>query len=340
MAAIDRLTTAEVLVPIQQNQAHLPEAEPSGCLQHIWNVFCGEGTSLAQTITSIFLLVISFLAPPLAIIGAISGHLMVIYLRWKSSTQEGGLREEIGDLQGRNRGLNDRIQELVNQVEGFRVTNDRLTWEKDQAIQERDRLVGQRQELILSHAPVLNERDRLQDENHDLLGQIVQARSQRDLARNQNAQLNLEREAAINEKRQIEEDYRNALQELGGARAQLERVDDHRQLNQHLARFHELYLQVEGGEARGATRAALEELIPQYKTHRERLHGMLRRSIDTLPANDLNRMPLNGILRLSEEEVDHLERISQTLHLIDELRAPLAEYLRVQPEQPQAAEAH
>ena len=258
---------------------------------------------------------------------------MAIYSRIKSGITEGELREENANFKNRNRALNVRIQGQVNQIEGFRVENDHLIWEKGQVVEERDRVIGERQELILNHAPVLIEKDRLQDENRDLT-------QQRDLARNQNAQLNLEKDAAVNNKRQMEGDYQNALQELGIIRAQLERVDDHRQLNQHLNRFHELYLQIEGGGAKGATQAALGELIPEYKIHRAKLHGMLRTAIDRLPANDLNRIPLNGILRLSEEEVDHVERISQTLHLIDELRGPLAEYFQAPPGQLEVGEVN
>ncbi len=217
--------------------------------------------------------------------------------------------------------MDDRVHELVDQSDVLRLANDRLTWEKNQAVEERDHVIGERQELILNRAPILIERDHLREEKQQLTGE-------RDAARNQNELLVRERNEAVEARRAQDGAYHRALEELGEFRVQLEQVGDYRELNQHLTRFHEMYVQIAQNGNGGATQLALEILIPQYKAHRARLHEMLQAAINGLAENDLGRIPLRGILRLSQEEMEHVEKISQTLHLFGELRQPLAQYFQ------------
>ena len=85
MAIINRPPLAEVLVPIQQDEGMLPVMEAPGCLQNIWNVVCGDGSSLAQTITSIALFSLQFSLSSIgysrSIVGTCDGYLFA-YQIW------------------------------------------------------------------------------------------------------------------------------------------------------------------------------------------------------------------------------------------------------------------
>jgi FtsZ-binding cell division protein ZapB len=325
---VNQPAPANVVIPIQQQQAPVQQEEP-GCLRKIgngivkvWNVVWEKGCLAAQVTTAIFFRCISWISPTLADkLEALWGHVNAIYLRIRAALRE---EELLGDIQGlreRNRALDVRVQELVDQSDGLRIVNDRLTWEKNQVVAERDHLIGERQELILGQAPILIERDHLREERQQLTGE-------RDVARNQNELLTGERNEAVEARRVQDGAYHRALEELGELRVRLDQVGDYRELNQHLTRFHEMYVQIAQNGNGGATQLALEILIPQYKAHRARLHEMLQIAINGLPENDLGRIPLRGILRLSQEEMEHVEKISQTLHLFGELRQPLAQYFQ------------
>jgi hypothetical protein len=328
-----------VVIPIQQQPAPAQQGE-AGCLRKIgsgimraWHVVWEKGCIAFQATTALFFRCISWFSPTFADkLEGLWGHATAIYLRIRAALREEALMEELAGLRERNRALDVRVQELAGQNDGFQIANNRLVWERDQAATERDRVIGERQELILGQAPILIERDHLREEGQQLL-------QERDLARNQNAQLVRERDEAVEAKGAQEGAYHRALEELGELRVRMDQVGDYGELNRQLTRFHDMYVQIAQNGNGGATQLALEALIPQYKAHRARLHEMLQAAINALPENDLGRIPLRGILRLSQEEMDHVERISQTLHLLGELRQPLAKYFQAAAPVAQAAEA-
>lgn len=188
-----------------------------------------------------------------------------------------------GVLNEEIRRLQERIQTVAEKAEVLRVVNDRLMWEKRQA--ESDR------------AHVIEERERLIREKTQILQQLNDLRTERE----QSAHHRAKTDAA--------------------AQQQLRCSERYDALNATLSRFHDLYCQMDPEGQQGATQLALEEMIPQYKAHRELLHEMLQTAIEALPeSDDLLRLSLEGILRVSKQEIGHVERISEALHLLAELK--------------------
>jgi hypothetical protein len=159
-----------------------------------------------------------------------------------------------------------------------------------------------------------SERNRLVQENGELRAQVQKLAQQRDLA--------------LEAKTFFVKQCHNALQALEALQLQFNRLDDYQVLTRHLNQFHDLYLQIPQNpkDQSGMTQMALNTIIPCYKEHRKKLHELLQRAIERLPPNSFEVGCLQGILRLSEEEMGHLEQISQTLHLIDALRVTFTEY--------------
>jgi hypothetical protein len=326
-AAVIQPSPISMLNPIQKQNEQQP-----GYLSQIGH-FAGKvleiirekGCLTIYAINAVFCRCVSWLSPTLANrLETLCLYVVGAFQQIKFALIEDELREEIRELKERNQHLNTRIQTVLAQSDVLSISNDRSLWEKNQVIEERDLVRGEREELILGRAPILIERDQLRRENQTLL-------QERNAAQNKNGQLNQEKIEAVREKEEMKTEYHQALEDLGHARLQLAKRDDLQELNQKLSRFQELYIQTVqeeknngASQSNGATQMALHTLIPQYQKHRGKLHEMLQTAIDELPVTDLSRIPLKGILRLSTEEMGHIEQISQSLHLFKELRKPIA----------------
>jgi len=227
------------------------------------------------------------------------------------------------NLHAENQRLQDQNHLLIDQRGELQIRYNAVSRERNDLIQEHERFSIEIRELIDNRTQIAIERNRLADE-------IQHLREQENANQNQNSQLVQQRDAAEERKKQLEEQCRNNLREVGELRAMMGQVDAYTKLHETLERFHDLYQQVIGGQEdqEGPLKFAHERLIPQYQVHRAKLHEMLKTSIALLEPDDLNRIPLAGILRISEQEMRHIERISKTINLLREFRAPLIHQLQ------------
>lgn len=217
-----------------------------------------------------------------------------------------------GTLKREKQELENRCHTLLDEKSELALRQAQTQREKEDVVKERDRLIQERRNGIQEKAGISIERDELRREIEKFRENL-----EKNLAECEG--LRREKDSALQETAELKVRYRDLLTECGKLKAQVIPENDAHRFNRMLEKFHALYEQMGQGKG-GMTGMALQELIPQYKAHRENLHRMLRTSIDLLPEEDSNRIPLNGILRLSEWETDHLERLGEALHVLEMLR--------------------
>lgn len=288
-------------------------------IEKVWHIIWERGSLKFQIATFIFFRIANQFLPFGSQLEGLWGHVTTVYERIRASLREDQLLGEITHLRERNKAQDARIQQLAAQNHVLRLSHDLLASENKQVVEERDRSHTDVAQLHLAQAPVLIERDHLRQEKQKL-SQQLQALSQ------QIDRLTQELTQALAAKKVKEKEHFQALKELDQTRTKLQLAGDYQQLNTTLERFQDAYLKLPQKGNRNATQLALGTLIPEYKSHREKLHTMLQSVIDGLPENDLARIPLEGILRVSKEEMEHVEKISRTLHLLEDLRQPLTQY--------------
>ncbi len=259
-----------------------------------------KGCIKLQMITALFFRCIGWLSSRLANrLEGLSGHIGAIYLRIKTVITEESLRSEIEDLRRKKTVLEARVEMLFDRTETSRVTNDRLNRDIGDLTTERDRVIHERPNLVLGKAFILNEQDRLQGENQ--------------LLKKQRYGLQKDLDVATKDQKRLENANHIALQELKDKEIQLEQLNDYHKLNQVLEKFRATYPPIADGQ--GTTQLALKQLISHFKAHRESLHQTLEKAIQDLPEDELARVPLKAILRISKEETNHLEDITKTFGL-------------------------
>lgn len=282
---------------------------------HQCRVWVKQSNLRFEMMTFVFFRTVGFFFPYLSYqCEAMFGHLQALYLRFRAAQERALLQNEISQLTQDNRSLNRRMQSLLETIAASVPATQQAIYKNNEATREIETLTEQRKQLLFDRAPVLAERDRLAKENSEL-------RAERD-------QLIMERNLACEEKNNAEGRCNYALEKLQGLQLSFDRMEDYRVLSEQLDRFQELYLQSQknGLDEKGMTQQALDELIPCYKEHREKLHVTLDEVIQQLPQDSVEEVCLKGILRISKEETLHLERISQTLQLIEGLRFEFSKY--------------
>lgn len=202
-------------------------------------------------------------------------------------------------------GLQSKVYSLSIQVRHLAIGSEALRLEKEQANQERDAARHERAEFVLSRAPILISRDGLAKENLELKLKIQQL------------------EKAVANRDELQGEYNRVVQELGMTKAQLERSQHAQDLNQHLSVLQQQLQRINQDGGDEVTQMALQTLAPAAKEHKEKFHETLRTAIGAMDPTDPATVSLNGILRVSEDEVNHLEWISKIFGLLEQLRQPL-----------------
>ena len=203
-------------------------------------------------------------------------------------------------------GLQTKLHQMSLLVHQLAIGSDGLRLENKQLIQERDDAIHQREEIVSGRAPLLIERDKLQAENNELREKLK----------------NLDNVAE--EKKQIEEKLAYVINELGVAQEQLKRA---KQTAEFSAQVNALFRQMQEVPTSGSAQIALATLPQIAKSHKEKFHTTLREAIAKMEPLDPATVCLNGILRVSEEEVNHLEWMSKIFQILEALQQPLNGYV-------------
>jgi hypothetical protein len=311
---------------------HVPEAyrveeESIGCWQRFKN---GVGLVISKVICFVSVVgkiilwplqIISILAfkalgviwPDLAARAeAFWGHLMLIGERVVTAAREEELLHEIDELQEETRHLREKIDDQIVRIEEFRVNGEQQLWEEGMIREERDAARRERDQRLEGRTRLTLERDQLKIDKQQLEEQLQEAVSSRD--------------TAIQEKNGQQIEHDQALQEVVVIRKQLEQVERNDELLEQFRKIDHAYenrrLEQEVGEA-NATELELQQLIPIYDAQKEAYKLMIEQILDDLSPEHELQVPLQGILRLFNEEVDHLKRISEEMHFYAELKGPL-----------------
>lgn len=212
---------------------------------------------------------------------------------------------EVYILRGGIRILKNKVHELTLRVHQLAIGSEGLRVERDLAIHERDKAISDREEIILNRAPLLIERDQLSNENKGLKLKVQ------------------ELENAVADRADLENRYRQALMDLGVLQAQCARA---KQSEEVIGLLSSLCGQLEQIPEKGSdevTQTALETWPRVAKEYKEKLHNTLRDAISKLDPLCSAAASLNGILRVSEDDINHLEWISKVFRILEQLRQPL-----------------
>ena len=291
--------------------------------------FIGGGIVFRDTLTTFCLggalkWGISWLCPISACVPDVARGSVAVFLeRTIDSYREQALKDEVARLNTKTKEQSEKIQTLVRQTNVFKVENKQFSWEKEQATSEKDRIAEQRNGLVTEKAEIAVERERFEDEKEAL-------KKEKASLEVKNQKLSQEKAELVASKKLLEKGHIQALEELSEARRKQESAADYKELDQRLAECHKMYDKLQGQEGGSSTQLALETLVPKYEAHRDKLHKILQEAIQDLPETDLRRATLKGILRISQEEMEHVKAISQTMHLFKELREPLSQLFQAQ----------
>lgn len=212
-------------------------------------------------------------------------------------------------LQTTVQGLQTKVHSLSLQIHHMAGSVNGLIFEKTQLIEERDSAINTREQAVLSRAPILTQLDTLKTENEELKNKV------RDLNK------------VSEEKEDLKNKYRETLLELGAVNGQLERAKQTADFTQHV---NELFRQMQEIPVNGngeVAQMALQRLPQIAKEHKEKFHTTLRDAIATMDPTDPATVSLNGILRVSQTEVNHLEWVTKIFQLLEALRQPLNTYV-------------
>lgn len=282
-------------------------------LTHIWYVVSEKVTFPIDAITFVFFRALSFVAPSFSYqCEAAWGYVRTLYLKRKSIW----LQKEIANLSNENQKLEARIQQLTFQLHQSKQELMQSTEHTEQFSNEACRLKTQRDQFFITRAA-------LEEENKKLKEEVQQLKQKTEI-------LESEKQSELKEKAELQAQWAAASGELDALKISISTVEDYRLLNEQLTQFHDLYLSLPKTQSgkEGITQMALDQLIPCYQNHRKNLHETLQKAIDKLPPNSLEQASLTALLRLSQEEIYHLETISQTLLLIEGLRSTFSTYFQ------------
>jgi hypothetical protein len=311
--------------PISQRTAQTYPQESFGCWQQIRNDFCRvagiitrAGGWLLDTISGLFFSVLRVVWPTSADkIEALWGRVTTIYERVKGAIREGRLKEDIQKLETDGQILGKKVNSLAIRIEKFGIENDHLGHESDLLQEERDRARRERDDSIDGRSYLIGEWDRLRTDNQQLGQRLHEAVRAQD--------------AAIEAKNRQQTEHAQALQEVVVIRHQLEQRNRQDALLAELQRIHEIYTQnkltrEEGGQP-PMSELELERLIPQYERQKGGYQRMIQETLNDLSPDHELQVPLQGILNILNEEVGHLQRISEAMLFYSDLEDPLARIL-------------
>jgi hypothetical protein len=127
-----------------------------------------------------------------------------------------------------------------------------------------------------------------------------------------------EKNAAILEKNQQQNEHNQAIQEAAILQRRLDQVDNNEKLLEHFHRIDSAYakrrLLKEKGDLENMTELELEQLIPIYEGQKETYREMIQQLLNGLSEDDPLRIPMEGFIRIFNEESNHLRRISQEIY--------------------------
>jgi hypothetical protein len=301
-------------------------------IAHGWDIFVEKGGWLCEAITLLFFNIIGFFSPTLAHkLESAWGSISRVWLRLKAAFREDAFLAEIDQLKQEKQTLNENLIKeyektaaLSNQIFNLSSAKEHVTWEREVATTESQRLVEDRQKVLNEQAPLLIENRKLKQEIQVLQIGKQELLQQYEKSQHLNAQFVQAKkstdEGLVNEKTQGQAD----AQELAALRIELKRSKAYQALNQTLDSFQKLYLAViqSEGDRSSLTKMALETVLPQIKEYEDGYRNLLQEQIDLAELEPQVQVGLQGLLSLSKREANHLEKVSQALHLIEELRRP------------------
>jgi hypothetical protein len=204
-------------------------------------------------------------------------------------------------------GLQTKLNQMSLLVHQLSIGSEGLMLENKQLRDERDDVIKQREETVSSRAPILIERDHLLEENKELRQKLETLTN------------------VAQQKNEIEEKYAQTLNDLGIAQQQLKRAKQNAEFS---AQVNELFRQMQDVPVSGSVQIALTTYPQIAKSHKDKFHNTLREQIAKMEPLDPATVCLAGILRVSEEEVNHLEWMSKIFQLLETLQQPLNAYVQ------------
>ena len=270
-----------------------------------------------EAITFLFFRAIGLFSPKLAARCELAWkRTETIFLRWSAARRETRLQKEISQLMEINKKLQARMG-----IDHSSPRMSQVIYEKNQALQQIQDFIKEREALTLKPIQISVERDLLATENKQL--------------KEANYNLKIEKDQLIQDKNALQAKCQHILEELKVFEIKFENNEHYQLLNQHLAQFQALYQQLPKTPAyqQGMTQLAVDTLIPLYQKHKEEILLDLKEIIEKLPQTDLVLtnpilFQLKCLLRLLEEEKIQLEEIAKILLLMEELRMSFSEYLK------------
>ncbi len=251
---------------------------------------------------------------------ALWGHLTLIGERLVAAFREEALLDDIQRLEEEKAILNTQVHNLAAQVQVIRVQKDHTVWEQQTTTEERNRARREIDERIKEKEQLIQEKDLLRNVNQQLQTSLDETTVAKDAAI-------AEKNAAILEKNRQRNEYDQVVQQAEILRRQLDQAGNNEELLQHFRRIDAAYeerrLQKEEEAQENMTELELEQLIPIYEAQKEAYQGMIQNHLNNLPEDDPLRTPMEGFIRIFNEELGHLRRISQEMHFYAELREPL-----------------
>ena len=277
-----------------------------------WNILVEKGGLGFEIMTALFFRAVSWISPTAADkLEGLWGHLQGIYLRMKASWKEDQFQSEI-------EGLKKKTEELTNKILGFHPAEEQLIFERDQARDEAANLRKTFHEIRLERVALDATLEELREESQDLREGSARADERAGELGSQVAILE-------KEKANLASQANAAIHEMEALKIVSTREDSYKKINALLEKLSQKTCSLVAApskEEQGMIREACEDLLPVYAENREDFHQLLEESISKMPQGKETGY-LEGILRISRAETKHLQKISGTLQLIDELRLNL-----------------
>jgi hypothetical protein len=267
----------------------------------------------AQIISSLAFKALGVVWPDLAARAEVFwGHLMLLGEQVITAAREEDLLHQIDELEAENERLREEAETQVVTIEEFRVKDAHQLWQQGMIREERDAARTERDQKLEGRTRLTLERDQLKIDKEQLEEQFEEALRARD--------------AAIQEKNEQQIEHDQALQEVNVVKKQLEQVDRNDALLEQFRKIDDAYetrrLEQQPGVA-NETELELQRLIPIYNEQKEAYKQMIEQVLEDLSPEHELQVPLQGIIRIFNQEVGHLRRISEEMHFYAELKGPL-----------------
>ncbi len=205
--------------------------------------------------------------------------------------------------------LEAQRDQLIGKVDELELEKGKMASCLTKMESQRDAVREERNSLVEESAPLQLEKKHLLEKNKQLEERCEELSKTI-------AQLSSDKTEWTEEKKRIEElvyTLRSQLQEMRSLYLQ---YSDHKQLNTVLAKMDNSLVEEEPGLAR--------ELIQMYRAHRQKLHRVIHNIIERMPKDPFLtleetplRIALEGLLHLSESEVEHLGMLFERIALVE-----------------------